>query len=276
MLQIGTHQEMLLDRLTDIGGVLLSEDGEEVLIPGKFLPEDIYPGDRLTVFLYKDHQQRPIATTLHPTITLGDIACLRVKQTSEVGAFMDWGIEKDLLVPFREQKGRMREGEEHLVIMYLDERTNRLAASAFLERFLRNDDLDLETNEEVDLIIWEETDLGYNVIVNNLYKGLVYRSDIYQPLSTGDRMRGYVKQVRPDQKLDITLQRPGYAHVEPNARKILEMLRSGQGFLPFTDKSAPEDIADQFQMSKKTFKKALGALYRQRLVRLEDDGVYLV
>ena len=136
--------------------------------------------------------------------------------------------------------------------------------------------VDLETNEEVDLIVWEETDLGYNVIVNNLYKGLVYRSDIYKPLSTGDRMRGYVKQVRPDQKLDITLQQPGYAHVEPNARKILEMLRSGQGFLPFTDKSAPEDIADHFQMSKKTFKKALGALYRQRLVRLEDDGIYLV
>lgn len=274
MLKIGTHQVLEVNRLTDIGAVLRNEEGDEVLIPGKFLPKTALPGFMLRVFLYKDHLQRPIATTLEPLITLNTVAKLAVREVNDVGAFMLWGMEKDLLVPYREQIGRMNPGEEYLVYMYLDERTDRLAASAKLNHFLDNDDIRLEEGEEVDLVVWNRTDLGYNVIVNHKHIGLVYHNEVFSDLQPGDTTKGYVKMLRPDQKLDIVLQKQGYEHVEPNAQRILNMLNSSKGFLPFTDKSAPEDITAHFEMSKKTFKKALGSLYKQRLVRLEKDGIY--
>ena len=169
----------------------------------------------------------------------------------------------------------MQPGEKHLVYLYLDDRTDRLAASAHIHRFLRNDDLTVEEDEEVDLVVWDKTDLGYNVVVNHRHKGLVYFNEVFTDIRKGDELRGFVKQIREDGKLDIALQRQGYQNIEPNAEKILTMLRDAGGFLPFTDKSGPEEIAAQFEMSKKTFKKALGSLYKQRLVRLEENGVHL-
>ena len=275
MLEIGTHQVLEVARLTPIGAVLRNIYGDEVLLPGKYLPEGTVAGTGLEVFLYKDHEHRPIATTLEPLVTLNKIALLRVKAVSDHGAFLSWGVEKDLFVPFREQVGKMRAGEDHLVILYLDDRTDRLAASANLHRFLDNEAISVADGEEVELVIWDKTDLGYNVIVNYLHKGLIYDNEIFSPIKTGDVRKGYVKQVRPDKKLDITLNKPGYEGVEPNAEKIMNMLQANSGFLPYTDKSDPQEISSNFEMSKKTFKKALGTLYKQRMVRLEEDGIYL-
>ncbi len=275
MLHIGTHQVLEVARLTDIGAVLRNEVGDEVLIPQKYLPEGSLPGYGLEVFLYKDHEHRPIATTLEPLITLNHIAKLRVKQVSEHGAFLDWGLEKDLFVPFREQVGRMQPGEEHMVILYYDDRSERLVASAHLHRFLDNETLSVEEGEEVELLIWDTTDLGVNVIVNHRHKGLIYHSEIFAPLQEGEQRTGYVKHIRPDNKLDIALQQQGVKNIEPNAEKILLRLEKESGYLPLHDKSSPEAIYAALEMSKKTFKKAVGTLYKQRLVRLESDGIYL-
>lgn len=275
MLPIGTFQTLPIDRLTDIGAVLRHEQGQEVFIPAKYLPPEARAGQPLRVFLYKDHEDRPIATTLRPYLSLNQVGYLTVRQVSQVGAFLDWGLEKDLFVPFREQIGRMQPGEQHLVYLYLDERTDRLAASAQLNRFLDNDELTVKEGDAVTLHIWEATDLGYRTVINHRHVGLLYHNELFQPVAPGQQLTGYIKHIRSDQKIDLALQPQGYQAIEPNAEKILQLLRDGQGFLPFTDRSSPESISEQFQMSKKVFKKALGSLYKQRLVRLESDGIYL-
>ena len=196
---------------------------------------------------------------------------------NQIGAFMDWGMEKDILVPFKEQARPMEKGKRYLVYLYMDEKTNRLVASSKTNQFLKNENLILEKGEEVDLIVSHITDLGINVIINEQYKGLLYKDEVYDDaIRTGDRMRGYIKTIRPDNKIDVSLQIQGYQSIEPNADIILDELRASRGFLRLTDNSHPEDIKTVLKMSKKTFKKAIGALYKEKLIEIKEDGIYLV
>ena len=277
MINIGEINHLKAVRSTDNGVYLTDEaDGGEVLLPNKYVPDDIAEGDVLEVFIFNDSEDRITATTAKPKIKLHEFACLQVRDVTNVGAFLDWGLEKDLLVPFKEQPGRMSKGGWYMVFLYLDGETDRLVASGRYQKFLQKENITVKPGEEVDLIIDDPTDLGVNVIINHRFRGLIYQNELFQKIRRGDHRTGYIKTVREDGKIDVTLQRPGYAKVEPNAGKILAQLKANQGYLRLTDKSDPEDIAEILEMSKKTFKKAIGALYKQRLIRLEKDGIYLV
>ncbi|HET8810378.1 MAG TPA: S1-like domain-containing RNA-binding protein [Flavobacteriaceae bacterium] len=275
MIDIGIYHTLTIDRDTPPGLFLKDQQGNEVLLPNKYKPENFEIGDKIEVFVYLDHDERPVATTLKPYVKLDEFAYLRCVESNNLGAFLDWGLEKHLFVPFMEQAYKMKKGEWYLVFCYLDLETDRLVASSKVNAFLDNSEITVEPFEKVDLIVTNKTDLGFNVIVNRLHQGLIYNDEIFQKLQTGDKLTGYVKKTRPDGKIDITLQRPGYRSIEPNAQQILNELELKGGFLPLHDKSSPEEIQSLLQMSKKSFKKALGTLYKQRLVELKPDGVHL-
>lgn len=275
MLTIGEYHILKIDRDTEPGLFLKNDEGDEVLLPNKYKPETFELEDEIEVFVYLDHEERPVATTLKPFIKLDEFGYLKCVEVSDIGAFLDWGLEKHLFVPFKEQVTKMRKGDRYLVFCYLDEVTGRLVASSKTNAFLDNSELTVQPFEEVDLIISNPTELGWNVIVNQLHQGLIYKDDVFQKLHTGDKLKGYIKKTRPDGKIDVTLQRPGYRSIEPNAQEILTALELKGGFLALTDKSSPEEIQQQLQMSKKSFKRALGNLYKQRLVDIKDNGVYL-
>lgn len=282
MIEIGKYNTLTILRDTKVGLFLgnETEDPEgihDILLPNKYVPNQFEIGDELTVFVYLDHEKRPVATTLEPYILLNEFALLRVNYVNQVGAFMDWGMEKDILVPFKEQARPMEKGKRYLVYLYMDEKTNRLVASSKTNQFLSNDHLTVEKGEEVDLIVSHITEIGINVIINEQHKGLVYKDEVYDDaIRTGDRMRGYIKTIRPDNKIDVSLQKLGYENIEPNAQKILDELKASRGFLRLNDNSHPEDIKTVLKMSKKTFKKAIGSLYKDQLITIKDDGIYLV
>jgi predicted RNA-binding protein (virulence factor B family) len=278
MINIGIDNTFRILRDTKPGLFLGTDvEGEEILLPNKYVPKQYEIGQEITAFVYLDHEERPVATTLEPYIYLNEFALLRVNYINQFGAFMDWGLEKDLFVPFKEQARPMEKGKRYIVYMYLDEKTNRLVGSSKTNQFLSNDDLKVAQFDEVDLIISHITDAGINVIVNERYKGLLYKNEVYDDsIKPGQRMVGYVKNIRPDNKLDIMLNKPGYENVEPNADIILEELRLNRGFLRLNDDSHPEDIKTVLKMSKKTFKKAIGALYKQKLIDIKEDGIYLI
>ncbi len=278
MLNIGQHNTLTILRDTKVGLFLGNgNEVDDVLLPNKYVPKVFEIGEEIAVFVYLDHEERPVATTLVPYIFLNEFALLRVNFTNQVGAFMDWGMEKDILVPFKEQARPMEKGKRYLVYLYLDEKTNRLVASSKTNQFLDNENITVENGDEVDLIISHITDIGINVIINQKHKGLVYNDEVYDDaIRTGDRMIGYIKNVREDGKIDVSLQKLGYQNVEPNAELILDELRASKGFLRLSDNSSPEDIKTVLKMSKKTFKKAIGLLYKEKLIEIKDDGIYLV
>ena len=276
MINVGEYNTLVALRSTSVGFFLGDGDEGEVLLPNKYVPEGFDVDQDIEVFIYRDSEDRLIATNLTPLAKKGEFACLRVKEVNDFGAFLDWGLEKDLLVPFKEQKVKMIEGNWHIVYVYLDGETDRIVATAKVDRLLKKISVDVEENDEVDVLISDPSDLGVNVIVNNQYSGLIYESDLFQKVLRGDRLTGYVKKVREDLKLDIVLQKPGYESVEPNAQKILQKLKYNNGFLNLNDKSHPDDIAHVLGMSKKTFKKAIGSLYRERVIRIETDGIYFL
>lgn len=275
MIALGEYNLLRIDRLMTPGAFLVDEEGQDVLLPNKYLPSEASVGDELEVFVYTDSEDRIIATTLAPLITLNEFAFLRVKDVNKIGAFLDWGLEKDLLVPFREQNQPMEKDRWYIVRLFLDEQSNRLAASNKINKFIETEHITVEVGEEVDLLVSQKTELGYQVIINHVHKGMVYANETFKPLQVGDTLSGYVKNIRPDGKIDVSLQKQGYENVEPNAMKILSLLEAEKGFLPLTDKSNPEEIYAQLQMSKKTFKKAIGGLYKRHLIRLSEDGIYL-
>ncbi len=276
MIQIGTDNELKILRDTKVGLFLGSESGEEILLPNKYVPADFKIGDPITVFVYLDHEERPVATTLEPYIYLNEFALLRVNYINNFGAFLDWGLEKDLFVPFAEQARPMEKGKRYLVYLFLDEKTNRLVASSKTNQFLTNENIRLQKGDEVDLIVSHITEAGVNVIINETYKGLLYKDEVYDSIKPGDRMIGYIKNIRPDKKIDVTLQKEGYEKVGPNAEKVLEELRANRGFLRLNDNSHPEDIKTVLKMSKKTFKQAIGSLYKAKQIEIREDGIYLV
>ena len=277
-MNIGVDNTLTILRHTPPGLYLGTDDSEDVvLLPNKYVPEHYEIGDKITVFLYLDHEERPVATTLEPYIYLHEFALLRVNYINEFGAFMDWGLEKDLFVPFKEQARPMEKGKRYLIYMTMDEKTNRLVGSSKTNQFLKNEELKVEEGEEVDLIVSHITDSGVNVIINEAYKGLVYKDQIFdETIRTGDRMIGWIKTIRPDNKIDVMLQKPGYENVEPNSQLIMDELKASRGFLRLNDNSHPEDIKTVLKMSKKTFKKAIGLLYKEKLIEIKEDGIYLV
>lgn len=275
MLDLGVKNTLRILRGTGVGMFLGDEEGNDVLLPKKYIPDDVIVGDDIEVFIYRDSEDRIIATTLEPKIQLNEFAYLQVKAVTQVGAFLDWGLEKDLFVPFREQNKKMEVDKWYAVYLYLDEDTDRLVASCKINRFFEKENIDLTIGQEVDILIFEETDLGINAVINNRYKGLIYENEIFQRIKIGSRTKAYVKNIRDDKRIDLSLQKQGYANVEPNAERILEKLKANNGFLDITDKSDANYVMYQLEMSKKTFKKAVGALYRQRIIRIEDDGIYL-
>ena len=282
MLKIGKYNTLTILRDTQVGLFLGNPEKDpegihDVLLPNKYVPNEFEIGEELIVFVYLDHEQRPVATTLEPYILLNEFALLRVNYINQVGAFMDWGMEKDILVPFKEQARPMEKGKRYLVYLYMDEKTNRLVASSKTNQFLNNETLTVENGEEVELIVSHITEIGINVIINEKHKGLLYKDEVYDDsIRTGDRMRGFIKNIRPDNKIDVSLQKQGYENIEPNAEKILDELRASRGFLRLNDNSHPEDIKTVLKMSKKTFKKAIGALYKEKLIEIKEDGIYLI
>jgi len=249
----------------------------EILLPGRYIPAGAGPGSELDVFVYRDSEDRLVATTETPLAMVGDFAFLRVLSVRPgLGAFLDWGLSKDLLLPRREQTGFLREGELLVVHVFVDPKSDRIVASARLDRWLNRTPPTYAPEQPVTLLIAGETPLGYNAIIENAHWGLLYRSELSAPLRVGDTMPGYIRIVRPDGKIDLALDRAGYVRVKPLSEQILDALADGGGRLPFHDKSSPEEIREKFGASKKAFKQALGALYRARRVVLDPTEIRLL
>jgi predicted RNA-binding protein (virulence factor B family) len=277
LIPIGEHQELTILRHTSVGLYLGDEAGEEdVLLPNKYCPEDFEIGDKLTVFVYRDSDERKIATNLQPKILMHEFALLRVTSVSNIGAFVDWGLEKELLVPFREQRQKMEVDRWYIVYLDRDTKTDRLYATNKLEKKLQNKTLTVREGEAVEVIIMKKTDLGFSVIVNQQHEGLIFESEIFTTLNIGDKIKAYVRQIRDDNKIDISLQPAGFENFnDPNCKKIIDQLKDHNGVLPLADKSTPEEIYEALGMSKKAFKKAIGTLYKQRKIVLQPDKIQL-
>lgn len=277
MIELGKYANLMVMRRTTVGVYLGDVHGEEVLLPNKYISDKtISMGDKIEVFVYKDSEDRLIASTDKPKITVNEFAYLYVKDVNQNGAFLDWGMERDLFVPFREQGKKMEEDRSYMVYMYHDKESDRLVASSKINKFMNNANHEFEEGDEVEIQVWDVTMLGVSVIINGQYKGLIFHNDIFTHLSIGDKRTAYIKTVREDNQLDVALQKPGYDAVEPNAQLILELLKKSNGFLALTDKSDPNLIYQKLEMSKKLFKKAIGTLYRRKLVSLEDEGIRLI
>lgn len=276
MIKLGEWNTLTMLRRLEQGIYLGNEGSDEsVLLPNRYITNDMQVGDTIDVFVYNDSEDRIVATTLHPKILLNKFACLEVVSVSDHGAFLDWGLAKDLFVPFSEQLTEMYEGESYIVYLYLDKLTNRLVASSKINRFTDKEKPPFKEKEEVELLIAHKSDIGINVIINDKYKGILYQNEIFQDVQFGARMKGYIKKIREDNKIDVSLQKSGYENIHPNEQKILAKLKEANGFLALNDYSSPEEIVSALAMSKKVFKKAIGSLFKQRLIRIEEKGIYL-
>lgn len=275
MLEVGKYNTLKIVKDLDFGVYLDGGNGKEILLPARYVPKNVKPGDEVEVFIYHDNEGRLIATTARPLATVGEFKFMEVKSVNNTGAFLEWGLMKDLLVPFKEQKMPMREGRWYLVYVHLDHITGRIVASARIDKYLDNVMPEYTFNQEVNLLVADETEIGYKVIINNLHWGLVYYNEVFRRLEKGDEIKGYIKEVREDEKIDVSLVPLGYQKIEGLAGTILESLKSQGGFIAVHDKSAPEVIQSLFQCSKKSFKQAIGALYKQHLITLENGGISL-
>lgn len=277
MIEIGKYNELKILRQTSVGLYLGDESGEDVLLPNKYCPEEFKIDDTISVFVYLDYAERKIATNIIPKINLHEFALLKVSAVTEFGAFMDWGLEKELLVPFKEQNLKMEVNRWYIVYLDLDEKTDRLFASNKLEKRLQNDTLTVTEGEEVNLVIYQKTEMGYSVIVNHKHKGLVFENEIFRELRVGDKLKGYVRKIREDNKLDISINPIGYEKaVDEHCDIVFKKLAANQGFMNVTDKTSPEEISIHFGMSKKAFKKAIGSLYKDRVIEITPEGIKLI
>lgn len=274
-MHIGQTNKLKVLRFTSVGAYLGDENDNDVLLPNKYLTDDLDLDDEIEVYLYRDSEDRIVATTERPYIKLDGFAYLKAKDVSLYGAFMDWGLEKDLLVPFKEQKVRMEIGRYYLVSLKLDHATDRLFGTTKTKKLLLPCEEHFKENDEVDLLICEDTDLGKKVIVNDKYSGLVFKSDITLEIKPGARTKGYVAKVREDGKIDVRFNKAGYEKIDEASDKLYEIILK-RGSLSVHDKSSPEDIRDAVSMSKKTFKQAVGKLYKARRITITDSGIELV
>ena len=275
MLYLGKMNSLRAFKKTVFGMFLRAIDGDqEVLLPKKYVPDDLNLDDSIDVFLYADSEDRLVATTLTPKILLDQIGILEIKDITNFGVFLDWGLDKDLFLPFSEQDGRVVVGDKVTVCLCLDERTNRLFASAKIKE-LAERKLTVEEGQEVDLLVDRETEIGYQVIINNIHVGLVFFNEVFQPLKKGDSVKGFIKAIREDGKIDVSLQKKGYAHIVDSQDLLLKKLEEKGGVLYLTDKSDSQIIVRELLMSKKAFKKCVGALYKQRKISIENDRIVL-
>ena len=275
-IELGKFNQLEVVKEVDFGVYLDGGEEGEILLPTRYVPEDCKIGDILNVFLYLDMDERLIATTLTPFVQVGQFACLEVSWVNQYGAFLNWGLMKDLFVPFREQKMKMQVGRKYVVHAHLDEESYRIVASAKVERYLSKEKPEYAAGEEVNILIWQKTDLGFKAIIDNKYSGLLYENEIFSSIETGMEMKACVNQVREDGKVDLILQKPGFEKVDDFAKTLLDYIKEQGGRIHLNDKSPAEDIYDTFGVSKKTFKKGVGDLYKKRLITLHEDGIALV
>ena len=274
-IELGKFNRLEVVKEVDFGMYLDGGDEGEILLPSRYVPEGCQIGDILNVFLYLDNEERLIATTLTPLVQVGEFACLEVAWVNQFGAFLNWGLMKDLFVPFSEQKMKMQVGKKYIVHALLDDESYRIVASAKVDRYLSKEKAEYQPGEEVNILIWQKTDLGFKAIIENKFGGLLYDSEIFQPLHTGMVLKAYVKQIREDGKIDLVLQKLGFEKVDDFSKTLLEYIREHDGYTPLNDKSPADDIYAAFGVSKKTFKKAVGDLYKKHLVVLQEDGIWL-
>jgi len=276
MIKVGTYNQMKVLRAVEFG-VYLDDGNEGILLPKRFVPAGLKPGDEINVFIYHDGDERLIATTQKPKGILGDIVKLAVISTNAQGAFLDWGLMKDIFVPISQQQQKMIPKGEYLVKIVLDEQTGRIAATERIERFLSNENLTVAELEEVDLLVYRRTDIGYVVIINNVHTGVLHHNEIYRNITAGDTFKGFIKKIYPkENKIDVAVGKSGYKRVEDETSKILRLLNENNGFLPYNDKSNPDDIYAFFEMSKKTFKMTIGNLYKKRMINIDEKGIGIV
>ena len=274
-IRFGDYNRMTVVKTVDFGVYLDGGEEGEVLLPARYVPDGCKEGDELEVFVYLDNEERLVATTQTPLAKVGDFACLEVSWINEYGAFLNWGLMKDLFCPFREQKMKMEKGKSYIVHVHIDNESHRIVASAKVERYFDPSFPPYRYGDEIGLLVWQKTDLGFKVIVDNRYAGLVYSNQIFREIRTGDRMKGYIEAVREDGKIDVMLQPTGWRMTKETADVLLDYLETHQGVCRLTDKSPAEDIYQAFQVSKKSYKKAVGDLYKRRLITIEEDCIRL-
>lgn len=274
-IELGKFNQFEVVKEVDFGLYLDGGEEGEILLPTRYVPEGCQVGDMLNVFLYLDIDERLIATTLTPLVQVGQFACLEVAWVNQFGAFLNWGLMKDLFVPFSEQKMKMQVGRKYVIHAHLDDESYRIVASAKVERYLSKDIPDYAPGTEVDILIWQKTDLGFKAIIDNKHSGLLYENEIFCTLETGMQMRAFVKQVREDGKVDLILQKPGFEKIDDFSKTLLDYIKEHGGRIHLNDKSPAEDIYDTFGVSKKTFKKGVGDLYKKRLISLQENGITL-
>lgn len=276
MAEIGRYNKLRIEREVDFGVYLDGENLGEILMPLRYLPESYMIGDEVDVFISLDSEDRLVATTEKPLAMVGEFAYLEVVSVTRFGAFLDWGMPKDLFVPFREQRLSMEKGRRYVVRLYVDSETDRIVGTAKFERFLDNLVPEYEFGAEVDLLIYSETSLGYNAIIDNTFTGVIYRNEVFKPLNKGERMKGFIKKVRDDYKIDLMLTKPGYRKVDDMSEIVLNALKKYNGYLALNDNTNPELIYKLLGMSKKSFKKAIGLLYKDKIISINEDGIRLL
>lgn len=272
MIHVGEYNLLRVLREVDFG-FYLDDGAEGILLPKRFVPANLAVDDEIKVFIYHDSEGRLIATTQHPIGTVGEIVKLKAVTVINQGAFLDWGLMKDIFVPKSKQISGMMQGAEYLVKIYIDDQTGRVAATEKIEPFLSNDELTVKENDPVDLTVFRRTDIGYLMIINNVHTGVLHFNEIYQNIGVGDKMKGFIKTIRPENKIDVVIGKQGYGRVEDEAGKILRLLLENNDYLPYQDKSNPGEIYDFFGMSKKSFKMAVGNLLKQQKITLTKTGI---
>tara|TARA_R110002124_G_scaffold206581_4_gene373174 strand:- start:10822 stop:11649 length:828 start_codon:yes stop_codon:yes gene_type:complete len=275
MKELGKISTLPINRFTDNGAYLALSDGDELLIPKRYLSGEEKEGDFKEVFVYTDSEDRPVAVTDYPLALLDQFAVLEVKDVTSIGAFLEWGLEKDLFLPNSEMRQDVKPGEKVLVFVCVDHRTSRLIGVSKYEDFILSDTSGFEVGQEVNALVFDSTDLGYKVLINDFYEGLIYSNEVFKPLAIGDKVRAFVKKIREDNKIDLIITPIGRQKFDEGADQILSLLQD-KNFLPLTDKSSPEIIKETLGMSKKHFKQCIGQLYRKKIIVIKEDGIYKV
>lgn len=275
MVLVGEYNTLKVVKEVDFG-LYLDGGTDEILLPKRYVPQGLKTGDEINVFVYHDNEGRLIATTDKPFASVGEMAMLEVADVTPHGAFLKWGIMKDVFIPVAYMEQRMRKGEKRLVMLVIDAQTGRVTATEKIDQFLTNLDLTVKEGEEVDLLVFQKTDIGYKVIINSKHTGVLHYNEVFKDLDTGDKLRGFIKKIRPGNKIDVSPGVKGYGRVMSEEEKVLEVIRNNNGYIPYNDKSDPESIYAFLGMSKKTFKMILGALYKKRLIEFTQTGTKLV
>ena len=276
MIKVGEYNKLTAARMLDHGWYLTDDVENSVLLPMKWVPLSLEEGVEIEVFIYRDSEDRLIATTMTPLLLAGQFAKVQVKDVTKIGTFVEMGVEKDLLVPFAEQVKDLDVGDECVIHMFLDNVTDRLTGSTKIEKFLKTFDIPYEEGEKVNALVYKYTDIGFKVIIENQYLGMIYHNQIFDPIRVGDSLEVYVNKLREDGKIDLLIQKPGHLSIGDSTENVLQYLKDNDGFTPINDKTAPEVIYDIFKMSKKQYKKAIGGLYKKKLIKITEEGIFLI